>query len=195
MPQALACGATATSAATAVWERTTFMNCSPSCSSSQDDGLGRNEGHAAMRIEAVTWEFSFPQTESLDDPFWCWHTKSFPQLHRYLYTFSPSFFLRRTAVASNQVSVAREKTACFVNTRIISRRYSGVRAEVVNGLAVWAASTPAPSAHSSVMRLPARSSVAPFTSTGAGFTAVSATRTSSMCPLDCFRTTATPARG
>src|ERR1035437_1409891 len=195
MPQALACGATATSAATAVWERTTFMNCSPSCSSSHDDGLGRNEGHAAMRIEAVTWEFSFPQTESLDDPYWCWHTKGFPQLHRDSCTFSPSGFLRRRAVGSNQVSVASEKTARFVNTRIISRRYSGVRAEVVNGFAVWAARTPAASAHSSVMRLPAKSSVVPFTSTGAGFTAVSPTRTSSMIPLDRFRTTATPASG
>src|ERR1035437_4408277 len=195
MPQALACGATATSAATAVWERTTFMNCSPSCSSSQDDGLGRNEGHAAMRIEAVTWEFSFPQTESLDDPFWCWHTKSFPQLHRDLYTFSPSGFLRRTAVESNQVSVASEKPGCFVNRAIISRRYSGVRAEVVNGFAVWAARTPAASAHSSFMRLPAKSSAVPFTRTGAGFTAVSPMRASSICSLDRFRTTATPASG
>ncbi len=55
------------SAATAVRERaTTFMNCSPSCSSSQTT-TGPNQSHAAKRIEAVTSELSFSQAESLHE--------------------------------------------------------------------------------------------------------------------------------
>src|SRR5438309_1886879 len=41
---------------------------------------------------------------------------------------------------------AAASTARLVNTRIISRRYSGVSAEVVNGLAVFAARSPTASA-------------------------------------------------
>src|SRR5258708_34868403 len=61
-------------------------------------------------------------------------------------------------------------TALFVNTRIISRRYSGVSAEVVSGLAVRAASSPMGSAVTS-FRLPLRMESTPLTSRGAGLTA------------------------
>src|SRR6202022_2943044 len=91
--------------------------------------------------------------------------------------------------------LADANTARFVNTRIISRRYSGVRADVVRGFAVLAARSPTTSASESSTILPARISLAPFTSIGAGFTAVIAKRASLTWPFDRFITTATPARG
>ena len=43
-----------------------------------------------------------------------------------------------------------------MNTRIISRRYSGVSAEVVNGFAIFAAKSPTASAKASSTALPAK---------------------------------------
>src|SRR5207244_1360942 len=90
---------------------------------------------------------------------------------------------------------AAANSALFVNTRIISRRYSGVKADVVNGFAVRAARSPMASASFSSTAFPANSSEAPFTITGAGLTAVSATWPWETCPFDRRNTTATPARG
>src|SRR6266480_2479267 len=90
---------------------------------------------------------------------------------------------------------AAANSALFVNTRIISRRYSGVKADVVNGFAVRAARSPMASASFSSTAFPANSSEAPFTITGAGLTAVSATWPWETCPFDRLNTTATPARG
>src|SRR5258708_23409191 len=74
--------------------------------------------------------------------------------------------------------LAAANTARLVNTRIISRRYSGVRADVVRGFAVPAARSPTSSASDSSTIFPARISLAPFTSTGEGVTAVIAKRAS-----------------
>src|SRR5207248_3924988 len=102
----------------------------------------------------------------------------------------------RWTVVSGQLSVVRRsRTARRVNTRIISRRYSGVSAEVVRGFAVRAARSPAASAIFSPEEPFAMSFSVPFTSIGAGFTAVMPTRRSSMWPLDFLIATATPARG
>src|SRR5579871_5196891 len=90
---------------------------------------------------------------------------------------------------------AAESTARFVNTRIISRRYSGVRAEVVKGLLIFAARSPAASARASSITFPFNNSPALFTRSGAGLTAVMPMRASVTCPLDRFITTATPAKG
>src|SRR5437588_845623 len=91
--------------------------------------------------------------------------------------------------------VAAANSARLVKTRIISRRYAGVSAEVVNGFAVRAARSPAVSASASSTAFPANNSGTPLTSTGAGFTAVRAMRASSMWPFERFNVTATPASG
>src|SRR5579859_7071426 len=88
-------------------------------------------------------------------------------------------------------------TARFANTRIISRRYSGVSADVVSGLAARAANSPTTDAAcsaSSRMGLPLSALPASLMSSGAGFTAVMATRASSTTPFF-LMATATPASG
>src|SRR5581483_7676861 len=87
--------------------------------------------------------------------------------------------------------VAAANSARLVKTRIISRRYSGVSADVVNGLAVRAERLAAVSARLSSTALPRSSSGTPLTSTGAGLTAVKAIRASSMWPFERLTTTAT----
>src|SRR5215470_4091351 len=86
-------------------------------------------------------------------------------------------------------------SALLVYTLITSRRYSGVSADVVSGLAVLAASSPTTVAAFSSIRLPIRTCSAAATSSGAGLTAVMATRAASIGPPFCFTATATPARG
>src|SRR6202167_1061505 len=68
--------------------------------------------------------------------------------------------------------LAAASTARLAKTRIISLRYSGVKAEVVSGFAVFAARFPTASANASSNILPASSSLAPLTSIGAGLTPV-----------------------
>src|SRR5215471_5288905 len=67
-------------------------------------------------------------------------------------------------------------TALFAYTLITSRRYSGVRADVVSGFAVLAASSPTTVAVCSSICFPTKACSAAGTSMGAGFTAVIATR-------------------
>ena len=61
-------------------------------------------------------------------------------------------------------TLAAANTALFVNTRIISRRYSGVSADVVSGLAIFAARSPTSAANTSFIVFPASNSPAAFTS-------------------------------
>src|ERR1700730_8893215 len=96
---------------------------------------------------------------------------------------------------------AREEThastARFAYTFTISRRYSGVSPEVVSGLAILAASSPTSIATCSSICLSLSALPAPFTSSGAGFTAVIATRAFSTGPpfFGTATATATPASG
>src|SRR2546421_12127944 len=90
---------------------------------------------------------------------------------------------------------AAANSALFVNTRIISGRYSGVKADVVNGFAVRAASSPMAWASFSSTAFPASSSEAPFTIPGAGLPAVSPPWPGETCHFDRLNTPATPARG
>src|SRR5215472_10385199 len=90
---------------------------------------------------------------------------------------------------------AAASTARLVNTRIISRRYSGVNADVVSGFAVFAARSPTAAAIASSTIFPASNSETPFTSKGAGFTAVMPIRASATWRFERFIATATPASG
>src|SRR6266571_4689261 len=96
---------------------------------------------------------------------------------------------------------AAASTARLAKTFMISRRYSGVSAEVVSGLAMRTASSPTSAANSSFMLFPIKAWLAPRTSRGAGLTAVIATLASSIgkpfnelvpaeVPFPIFKTTA-----
>src|SRR3954467_13711123 len=91
---------------------------------------------------------------------------------------------------------AAPNTARFAYTRMISRRYSGVSADVVNGLGARPANSPITDAACSFNGLPRSACRASGTSSGAGFTPVVAPRASSIKPCDFFFTAAaTPASG
>src|SRR5689334_10240395 len=94
-----------------------------------------------------------------------------------------------------RVHRAAANKARRVKTRTISRRYSGVREEVVNGLAVRAAASAISAANSSMEPAEdSRSHTSPETRSGAGFTPVIATRACDTFPF-CCNATAMPASG
>src|SRR5258707_13472076 len=80
--------------------------------------------------------------------------------------------------------LAAANTARLVKTRIISRRYSGVSADVVRGLAVRAAASAADSAKAASMVLPINISPARLASIVVGFTVAVAMRAPRTGPLD-----------